>query len=197
MESSAWDGRWGVVLATDVVLVNAGGVAASGASAVALLVGPNAPVVIEPLRATHAEHRYDVWKVRAWGGVGAISVGCVCFSHPVNEHGQPLPLLHRQSWRALSSWSMQAPCCRCAHCLPSPSAATAHRCPWRVVHTNTHTHTHPPHARSLDAQCSNSPPPLPPLLPPCAATVHRSARRAVDRRTPRARVLQERAAALP
>lgn len=64
MESSGWDGRWGVVIATDVVTVSPiFGIAATGAGAVAILVGPNAPVVIDPVRATLATHTYDVWKV--------------------------------------------------------------------------------------------------------------------------------------
>lgn len=71
MESSGWDGRWGVVIATDVVTVSpVVGVAATGAGAVAILVGPNAPLVIDPVRATLATHTYDVWKVRRWGLTG-------------------------------------------------------------------------------------------------------------------------------
>jgi len=57
VESSAWDGRYGLVVAGDIAVY--GTVAArptGGAGVVAMLVGPNAPLALEPgLRASHME----------------------------------------------------------------------------------------------------------------------------------------------
>lgn len=64
IESSAWDGRYGLVVAGDIAVY--GSVAArptGGAGVVAMLIGPNAPLVLEPgLRASHFEHAYDFYK---------------------------------------------------------------------------------------------------------------------------------------
>ena len=64
VESSSWDGRLGLVLAGDIAVY--GTVAArptGGAGIVAMLVGPNAPLVLEPqCRASHMEHVYDFYK---------------------------------------------------------------------------------------------------------------------------------------
>jgi len=64
VESSAWDGRYGLVVAGDIAVY--GTVVArptGGAGAVAMLIGPNAPLVLEPgLRASHMEHVYDFYK---------------------------------------------------------------------------------------------------------------------------------------
>lgn len=64
IESSAWDGRDGLVVAGDIALYAKGAARPSGgAGAVAILVGPNAPLVLEPgLRGTHMEHVYDFYK---------------------------------------------------------------------------------------------------------------------------------------
>jgi hydroxymethylglutaryl-CoA synthase len=64
IESSAWDGRFGMVICTDIA-VYADGPArpTGGAGAIAFLIGPNAPLVIEPyLRVTHMSHSYDFYK---------------------------------------------------------------------------------------------------------------------------------------
>jgi hydroxymethylglutaryl-CoA synthase len=64
VESSSWDGRYGLVLAGDIAVY--GTVVArptGGAGIVAMLVGPDAPLVLEPLcRASHMEHAYDFYK---------------------------------------------------------------------------------------------------------------------------------------
>lgn len=64
IESSAWDGRDGLVVAGDIALYAKGAARPSGgAGAVAILVGPNAPLVLEPgLRGIHMEHAYDFYK---------------------------------------------------------------------------------------------------------------------------------------
>ena len=64
VESSAWDGRDAIVVAADIALYAKGNARPTGgAGAVAMLVGPNAPIVAEPgLRGTYMEHAYDFYK---------------------------------------------------------------------------------------------------------------------------------------
>lgn len=64
IESSAWDGRDGIVVAGDIALYAKGNARPTGgAGCVALLVGPNAPIVFEPgLRGTYMQHAYDFYK---------------------------------------------------------------------------------------------------------------------------------------
>ncbi|KAJ3007971.1 hypothetical protein HKX48_008851 [Thoreauomyces humboldtii] len=64
VESSSWDGRLAIVVAADIAVYKSGGARPTGgAGAVAMLVGPDAPLVFDRgLRATHMEHVYDFYK---------------------------------------------------------------------------------------------------------------------------------------
>ena len=64
IESSAWDGRDAIVVAGDVAVYSHGAARPTGgAGAAAILVGPNAPVVIQPgLRGSFFQHAYDFYK---------------------------------------------------------------------------------------------------------------------------------------
>ena len=64
VESSAWDGREAIVLAGDIALYKKGNARPTGgAGCVAMLIGPDAPVVFEPgLRGTYITHAYDFYK---------------------------------------------------------------------------------------------------------------------------------------
>lgn len=64
IESRAWDGRLAVVVAADIAVYAAGSARPTGgAGAVAMLVGPNAPLILEPgLRASFMDHVYDFFK---------------------------------------------------------------------------------------------------------------------------------------
>lgn len=64
MESNAWDGRFGIVICSDIAVYSEGPARPTGgAGAVAMLLGPNAPIVIESaLRSTHMSHAYDFYK---------------------------------------------------------------------------------------------------------------------------------------
>ncbi|KAI9850292.1 MAG: 3-hydroxy-3-methylglutaryl coenzyme A synthase [Thelocarpon superellum] len=64
VESSGWDGRDAIVVAGDIALYKKGNARPTGgAGCVAMLVGPNAPVVVEPgLRGTYMQHVYDFYK---------------------------------------------------------------------------------------------------------------------------------------
>jgi len=64
IESSSWDGRLALVVAADIAVYGPGAARPTGGcAAVAMLIGPNAPLVIEPgIRSTHMEHVYDFYK---------------------------------------------------------------------------------------------------------------------------------------
>ena len=64
IESSYWDGRYAAVVMGDIALYAKGGARPTGgAGAIALLVGPDAPLVFERgLRATHIANSYDFYK---------------------------------------------------------------------------------------------------------------------------------------
>ncbi|BES97373.1 unnamed protein product [Nesidiocoris tenuis] len=64
VESSAWDGRLAVVIAGDIAVYAEGSARPTGgAGAVAMLIGPNAPLVMERgLRASYMAHAYDFYK---------------------------------------------------------------------------------------------------------------------------------------
>ncbi|KAI9681952.1 MAG: 3-hydroxy-3-methylglutaryl coenzyme A synthase [Caeruleum heppii] len=64
VESSAWDGRNAIVVAGDIALYKKGNARPTGgAGCVAMLVGPDAPLVLEPgLRGTYMQHAYDFYK---------------------------------------------------------------------------------------------------------------------------------------
>lgn len=64
VESSAWDGRDAVVVAGDIALYKKGNARPTGgAGCVAMLIGPDAPIAIEPgQRGTYIRHLYDFYK---------------------------------------------------------------------------------------------------------------------------------------
>ncbi|KAJ8601572.1 hypothetical protein CTAYLR_005222 [Chrysophaeum taylorii] len=65
VESSAWDGRLAVVVCGDVAVYEAGPARPSGGcGAVAMLVGPDAPIVLDPKRATCGMDVWDFYKPR-------------------------------------------------------------------------------------------------------------------------------------
>nr|AOX15269.1 hydroxymethyl glutaryl CoA synthase 1 [Withania somnifera] len=64
VESSSWDGRYGLVVCTDSAVYAEGAARPTGgAAAIAMLVGPDAPIVFESkIRASHMAHVYDFYK---------------------------------------------------------------------------------------------------------------------------------------
>ncbi|XP_064477467.1 hydroxymethylglutaryl-CoA synthase 1-like isoform X2 [Ornithodoros turicata] len=64
VESSAWDGRYALVIAADIAVYATGAARPTGgAGAIAMLVGPNAALVLERgVRASHMCHVYDFYK---------------------------------------------------------------------------------------------------------------------------------------
>ena len=80
VESSAWDGRYAIVVCGDIAVYEKGPARpAGGCGAVALLMGPDASLVLEPQRTTHALDCWDFYKPK--GGEyplvdGALSQAC-------------------------------------------------------------------------------------------------------------------------
>jgi len=64
VESSAWDGRLALAVCADIAVYAAGAARPSGgAGAVAMLIGPGAPLVLDRgLRSSHMQHVYDFYK---------------------------------------------------------------------------------------------------------------------------------------
>lgn len=63
VESSAWDGRFGLVLAADIAVYEKGPARPTGgAGVVAMLIGPNASIVLESIRSTFMRNAYDFYK---------------------------------------------------------------------------------------------------------------------------------------
>lgn len=64
VESSSWDGRLALVVCGDIAVYAQGSARPTGgAGAVAMLIGPNAPIVFDRgLRATFMKHAYDFYK---------------------------------------------------------------------------------------------------------------------------------------
>ncbi len=64
IESKSWDGRYAIVVAADIAVYAAGPARPTGgAGAVAMLIGPDAPIVVDTsLKATHASNVWDFFK---------------------------------------------------------------------------------------------------------------------------------------
>ncbi|KAF9939875.1 Hydroxymethylglutaryl-CoA synthase, cytoplasmic [Modicella reniformis] len=64
IESSSWDGRLALIVAADIASYAEGPARPTGgAGAVAILIGPNAPVVLDQgVRSTHMNHLWDFYK---------------------------------------------------------------------------------------------------------------------------------------
>ncbi|TMW55756.1 hypothetical protein Poli38472_010638 [Pythium oligandrum] len=64
VESSAWDGRYAIAVASDIAVYAKGSARpTNGCGVIAMLIGPNAPLVVENrTRTTHASHIWDFFK---------------------------------------------------------------------------------------------------------------------------------------
>lgn len=63
IESSSWDGRNAIVVAGDIAIYSKGAARPTGgAGVVAMLIGPDAPLVLEPHHGIYMEHAYDFYK---------------------------------------------------------------------------------------------------------------------------------------
>ncbi|OQE36719.1 hypothetical protein PENCOP_c011G03919 [Penicillium coprophilum] len=63
IESSTWDGRDAIVVAGDIALYDTPAARPTGgAGCVAMLIGADAPLVMEPIRGSYMKHVYDFYK---------------------------------------------------------------------------------------------------------------------------------------
>lgn len=63
IESSSWDGRDAIVVAGDIAIYAQGAARPTGGvGSVAMLIGPDAPIVFDSVRGSHMEHAYDFYK---------------------------------------------------------------------------------------------------------------------------------------
>ncbi|CAH6722292.1 hydroxymethylglutaryl-CoA synthase [[Candida] jaroonii] len=63
IESSSWDGRDAIVASGDIAIYSKGAARPTGgAGSVALLIGPDAPIVFDSTRGSFMEHAYDFYK---------------------------------------------------------------------------------------------------------------------------------------
>jgi len=104
VESSAWDGRLAVVVAADIAIYAQGNARPTGgAGAVAMLIGPNASLVIERgLRGTYMNHAYDFFKPDLTSEYpvvdGKLSIQCYlnaldqCYKSYLNKYNDNLNL---------------------------------------------------------------------------------------------------------
>lgn len=63
VQSASWDGRYAVVITGDIAIYAKGAARPTGGSgAIAMLIGPDAPLVLNPKHGTYMEHAYDFYK---------------------------------------------------------------------------------------------------------------------------------------
>jgi len=63
VQSEAWDGRLGIVISADIAVYPKGPARPTGgAGVIAMLVGPNASIVVDPVRASFIDNAYDFYK---------------------------------------------------------------------------------------------------------------------------------------
>lgn len=63
IESSSWDGRNAIVVAGDIAIYAKGNARPTGgAGCVAMLIGPDAPLVLDSIHGSHMQHAYDFYK---------------------------------------------------------------------------------------------------------------------------------------
>ena len=63
LTSDSWDGRYAIVVSSDIAVYPKGSARPTGgAGAIAMLLGPDAPIVFNPVRGTFMDHQYDFYK---------------------------------------------------------------------------------------------------------------------------------------
>lgn len=63
LQSPSWDGRYAIVVSSDIAVYSKGNARPTGgAGAVAMLLGPNAPIVFGSTRGTFIDNTYDFYK---------------------------------------------------------------------------------------------------------------------------------------
>lgn len=74
-ESTSYDGRWAVVVCTDICDAPEQYEFMNGAASVAMLIGPNAPLSMEGKRVSHMIDEWDFYKPIGWPSMGPLMDG--------------------------------------------------------------------------------------------------------------------------
>ena len=169
IESSAWDGRYAVVVCGDIAVYEKGPARPTGGGgAVAILLGPDAPLAIVGPRCTHAVECYDFYKPR--GDTGAKPTTAAL------PHGWPsprerearcaacaLPVCEQSTrWSTVSSRNRPTSPESMSHGPGSSGSST----PWRArprARRSTRLHTRASTRRTISSckRCARTPPPSP------------------------------------
>ena len=63
VESASWDGRYGIVLSSDIAVYPKGNARPTGgAGVIAFLIGPDAPIAFDSVRSTFIDNEFDFYK---------------------------------------------------------------------------------------------------------------------------------------
>eukprot|EP00835_Amoeboradix_gromovi_P002231 NODE_122_length_18870_cov_0.236908.p2 type:complete len:445 gc:universal NODE_122_length_18870_cov_0.236908:7162-8496(+) len=80
MYSPFWNGKYALVVTSDIAIYNGTPNATGGAGAVCMLIGPNAPLLINPVYCNFIQHAYDFFKPNPLTGTpivdGPLSLKC-------------------------------------------------------------------------------------------------------------------------
>ncbi|KNE69271.1 hydroxymethylglutaryl-CoA synthase [Allomyces macrogynus ATCC 38327] len=132
IESSYWDGRYALVVAGDIAIYASGPARpTSGVGVVAMLVGPNAPLVMERgLRGTHMENVYDFYKPNLSSEFPVVDgpQSVVCYMRAVDkcyQHYTAKVLAHTKSALPLTEFADYA-------CFHSPYAKIVQKAAGRL-----------------------------------------------------------------
>ena len=67
MQSQAWNGKYAIVVVTDTAVhADADNLSSIGASAIAMLIGPRAPLVLAAERVSFIKHAWDFYRPIGW-----------------------------------------------------------------------------------------------------------------------------------
>ncbi len=80
LHSPFWSGKYSIVITTDIAIYEGTPNATGGAAAVCMLLGPNAPLIVNPLYTNFTQHAYDFYKPNPLTGLplvdGPLSLKC-------------------------------------------------------------------------------------------------------------------------
>ena len=119
-ESRAWDGRWAIAVCTDVSDAPAQYAFMNGAAAVAVLVGPRAPLVMQTPRVSCVLDEWDFYKPVGWPSMGPIIDGphskqvyydCLVRLPAAHARQGGVHVLPRTMRRSSSTWAAAPPLC--------------------------------------------------------------------------------------
>lgn len=124
VESSSWDGRLAIVVIGDIAIYAEGNARCTGGvGAIALIVGPDAPLVIDRgLKSTHMAHAYDFYKPNMSSEYpvidGQLSLKCylsaldICYKRYGEKFAKQFNLMKPFSLSELDYMVFHAPYCK-------------------------------------------------------------------------------------